>query len=196
MGAKLNPSYWTIYLKQCEHFGETRHPELAGFAARYRLAKAFTDMNAPGIGKETLAIYNAAMNVSLSFTALERLEKAIDQFSKNRLHRHPVIVPIFHDAIVQGDFDELLEAIKSTSEAPHRKWNVEHLEAMRASSEANLRPLAEGIRNMMFHGTFTPTSSGLRANKKTVTLLNMLAAEVLASANDEFTLWVKIHGDN
>jgi len=55
----------------------------------------------------------------------------------------------------------------------------------------NVRPFVEGIRNSLFHGKFTPTSSGLRSSKTKRDLLALLADEILLGADDIFQRWLQ-----
>ena len=58
----------------------------------------------------------------------------------------------------------------------------------------DVRPFIEAIRHSLFHGRFTPGTSGQRVNKGLLELLDGLAHVTLRHANQTFSFAIELRG--
>lgn len=54
----------------------------------------------------------------------------------------------------------------------------------------DVRPVAEGLRNLVVHGLFTPEGSGFARSPAIRTFIAALAREVTASTDQHFSAWL------
>ncbi len=184
-----NPQFWGRYLLAAKSRAETPSRILANFAARYRMAKSLESIVLTGYSAEARRGYLVAMKVALAYSALETLERGIDRFSPNK--RTPIFFPRLGTQVSEGKLDDLLSSLIEAAEPRFRTSFAKRLDVMKTSTDpVNLRPLVEGLRNSMFHGKFTPTSSGLAKSKRNSDLLESLAEEILHTSDRLFEEWL------
>jgi hypothetical protein len=163
---------------------------LANFSARYRFASSLEDLGLPGFSEATKHGYLVATKLAYAYSALEALERGIGRFSVKE--RSQIIDFRVAGKIADGKFDEALQQIFEAAEPNMAARVQEGLDSMMSNLDSgNVRPFVEGIRNSMFHGKFTPTSSGLRTSKSKRDVLARLADEILLGADDIFSRWLE-----
>lgn len=187
------PKAWKSYIAAVKTSGKKPDQMLANFAARYKLASSLEDIVLQGYSEATRNGYLVATKVAYAYSALEALERAIGSHdSKSRIQ----IVDFRVTAMLErGELSALLVHIVDAAE-PDRKKKVEaNLEQTLANLHSgNVRHLVEGIRNSLFHGKFTPTASGFASSKAKREIFDKLAAEILLTADDRFSGWLKTQG--
>jgi hypothetical protein len=164
---------------------------LANFSARYRFASSLQDLVLPGFSEATKHGYLVATKLAYAYSALEALERGIGTFSVKKNRSQIIDFPVA-GMLANGEFDEALVHIIEAAEPNMVNRVRESLDLMLANLDtANVRPFVEGVRNSLFHGKFTPTSSGLRSSKSKRDVLARLADEILLGADDLFSCWLE-----
>jgi hypothetical protein len=179
------PSDWGIFLKQMKDQPTSLDGELGIFGARYRLASEFSGLQLGSIGADTAAYYSAITKIGLAYTCLERLEKILKDDSHSAINAPDLAGQLRH-----SKFQSLIDLAIDHSD---NKNLISKIESLRTDSEfVNVRPMIEAIRHSLFHGRFTPGTSGQRINKSLLELLDGLANVTLRHANHTFSFAVKL----
>lgn len=179
------PSNWHIFLQQIKEQPTALDSELAIFGARFRLATEFSGLELGNIGSETAAYYSAIAKIGLAYACLERLETILLDKSHSAINA-PDLAARLRSERYEGLFDLAIE--HSTNEKLKEKLKILRYE----SDENNVRPFVESIRHSLFHGRFTPGTSGQRVNKGLIELLDDLAHVTLRHANQSFSFAIKL----
>lgn len=161
--------------------------ELGIFGARYRLASEFSGLELGKIAADTSAYYSAITKIGLAYTCLERLEKIL----KDDKHS-AIAAPDLASKLRQARYSSLIDlAIEHSS----NKNLISQIESLRLDEKFdNVRPFIEAIRHSLFHGRFTPGTSGQRVNKSLLELLDGLAHVTLRHANQSFSFALVLRG--
>ena len=184
------PKSWKKYITYVKSADQIPNQMLANFSARYRFASSLEDLGLPGFSEATKHGYLVATKLAYAYSALEALERGIGRFSVKE--RSQIIDFRVAGKIADGKFDEALQQIFEAAEPNMAARVQEGLDSMMSNLDSgNVRPFVEGIRNSMFHGKFTPTSSGLRTSKSKRDVLARLADEILLGADDIFSRWLE-----
>ena len=155
----LMPSYYENYLSRKHSItNEEIKRRLHRFPFRYRLAKAFTGINAVGLGKSK-AGYEAGMKVFLAYTAYEEIHEAAllmkvrsAQAKYNTIRSNNIL------------------AAKLRKNERLKKLLLTHADDAKLRSNLNnfynaitndMMVLACAIRNIYAHGEFTAGGAGL-----------------------------------
>jgi hypothetical protein len=125
------------------------------FFARYRMAKQFESANFKGASKKLQEGYSAIIRVGLAYSALESLERLT---GVPRSAHKPIIETDLALALRSPDVDKLFEELKRDLDSWQLKTRIES--SHRGESD-DVRPIAEGIRHLTFHGHATVHSFGL-----------------------------------
>jgi hypothetical protein len=184
------PKSWKKYITHVKSADQIPNQMLANFSARYRFASSLEDLGLPGFSEATKHGYLVATKLAYAYSALEALERGIGRFSVK--DRSQIIDFRVAGKIADGKFDEALQQIFEAAEPNMAARVQEGLDSMMSNLDSgNVRPFVEGIRNSLFHGKFTPTSSGLRTSKSKRDVLARLADEILLGADDIFSRWLE-----
>lgn len=186
-----NAKSWSKYIRFCELNGIDIEDRFSKFNARYRLASAFDGIQAEGIGKPTLDIYNSVLSVAFSYSALEALEKALTISDAGLWRKSPINSEQIPKLLREESLNSLCSLIVDTEDRKDRKRRLtERFNLILEDPlETDVRVLAEGIRNVVFHGLFTPNASGIRSIKQTRSL-HSFSSEILDAADLQFERWV------
>lgn len=188
-----NVAKWAAYIRFCDQNRIQINNRVSKFNARFRLAYSFSGLLAPGMSGGTLRTYNSATKIAFSYSALEALEKAIIPRSETGSHRFPIYSEKLVASLKAGELASLIQLIAETEDNEFRSKRfldrVEHL--ARSETDGNTRAIAEGIRNVVFHGLFTSNGSGSSIRRvSTLSLLDNYAYEILDTAEDQFGIWL------
>jgi len=161
---------------------------LAKYRARRNYAIGFTSGDVAGMSRSTSDAYDAMLKLGLAFTAAELLARVTGQ--KNSLG---IKSEAFAKALNQGKFDKLLQGIEAdhlrrypkSSPNQLRKWQA-------ATAKTDLTALVSQFRNYMFHGSFSPTESGLAKSKALRDLVVDLAGQTIESCEIALDKWLKL----
>jgi hypothetical protein len=182
-----------MYVRFCNENGVQIDTRIAKFNARYKIASAFTGLNAEGIEKPTLDVYSVIAKVALSYSALEALEKALLVSPHRNQLKHPVSSPNIAAALAEGRFSHLIELISDSEDNEYRRSTLQNrIEQIGMNLDtADARPFAEGIRHVFFHGLFTAHAAKLIGKRSARLLLIEFSQEVLDAADLGFANWLK-----
>ena len=156
------------------------------FAARYRMARDLESVTFRSLATSTSAGYAAGLRVGLAYSALESFEFLASD--STRLKK-----------FVQVGDEEVASQLRSPrlarlvafiqAENENKRLHTRIAEFLDDPTDVNVRPVAEKIRHLVFHGAFTAHGSGA-VTKTATSTLNALSDAVLRSTDAHFTLWV------
>ena len=160
---------------------------LAKYRARSNYAIGFTSGDVAGMSRNTSDAYDVMLKLALAFTAAELLARVTGQ--KNNLG---IKSQAFVDALNQGNFDKMLKGV----EADHlRRYPNSSLNLVgkwkAATPKTDLTALVSQFRNYMFHGSFSPTESGLAKSEFLRNLVLELANQTIESCELALDNWLK-----
>jgi len=133
--------------------------DLNRFCYRYRLAKCFEGIFAPGVGP-TLHLYSIMNKVFLCVTAYEALVKAgfkwqgFDSPFKNEFYE-PILADNLRD-------NKKLKTLLTTY-LDKEKDLINKVDDFFSSYSADVHPIAFGLRHVYAHGDFTASAAGMRS---------------------------------
>lgn len=160
---------------------------LAKYRARRNYAIGFTSGDVAGMTKSTSDAYDVMLKLGLAFTAAELLARVTGQ--KNSLG---IKSEAFAKALNQGKFDKLLQGIEADHLRRYPKSSPNQLKKWQASTpKTDLTALVSQFRNYMFHGSFSPTESGLAKSKALRDLVLDLSMQTIESCEMALDKWLK-----
>lgn len=136
------------------------------FFARYRLVTEITGLEFHSLKGSTARGYEIGVRLGLAYTALETLQKATGR-------QLPAVKDGKAARILRGlrrsEFETFIESTASSKKLRER------LKSMFASQKImDLMPLLEAIRHSVFHGSYTPKSSGFTKSAEVRLLLDLV----------------------
>jgi len=160
---------------------------LAKYRARRNYAIGFTSGDVAGVTKSTSDAYDVMLKLGLAFTAAELLFTVTGQ--KNSLG---IKSEAFARALNQGRFDKLLQGIEADHLRRYPKSSPNQLNKWQsATAKTDLTALVSQFRNYMFHGSFSPTESGLAKSKALRDLVLNLSNQTIESCEMALDNWLK-----
>lgn len=153
------------------------------FAARYRMASKLEGVRFTGFSATTQAGYTEGLRVTLAYSALEALESVVQSLGRGVIVDSPTLADVFRSqrcSRLRTHLDLLLADKKL-------KARICELED---ESVTDVRPVAQGLRVVVAHGSFSPDGSGLSRSRTTHKFVADLAQEVIASTDRHFTAWL------
>ena len=160
---------------------------LAKYRARRNYAIGFNSGDVAGMSRSTSAAYDAMLKLGLAFTAAELLAQVTGQ--KNSLG---IKSQAFAKALNQGKFDKLLQGIEADHLRRYPKSSPNQLQKWQAATaKTDLTTLVSQFRNYMFHGSFSPTESGLAESKALRDLVLGLSNQTIESCEMALNKWLK-----
>jgi hypothetical protein len=160
---------------------------LAKYRARRNYAIGFTSGDVAGVTKRTSDAYDVMLKLGLAFTAAELLSTVTGQ--KNNLG---IKSEAFAKALNQGKFDKLLQGIVADHLRRYPKSSPNQLNKWQAATaKTDLTGLVSQFRNYMFHGSFSPTESGLAKSSELRKLVFELANLTIESCELALDKWLK-----
>lgn len=178
------PTDWHLFLQQMKDQPTSLDSEFSIFGARYRLASEFQGLHLRSFSSETSSYYSAITRIGLAYTCLERLEKILEDKSHSAIY-----APDLANKLRQPRFTSLVELALEHTDNKTLRANLESLRS--EASVSDVRPFIEAVRHSLFHGRFTPGTSGQRVNKGLLELLDGLAHVTLRHANQSFSFAIK-----
>jgi dsDNA-binding SOS-regulon protein len=160
---------------------------LAKYRARRNYAIGFTSGDVAGMTKSTSDAYDVMLKLGLAFTAAELLARVTGQ--KNSLG---IKSEAFAKALNQGKFDKLLQGIEADHLRRYPNSSPNQLKKWQAATpKTDLTALVSQFRNYMFHGSFSPTESGLAKSKALRDLVLDLSNQTIESCEMALDKWLK-----
>ncbi|MEY3934233.1 MAG: hypothetical protein RLZZ606_832 [Actinomycetota bacterium] len=127
------------------------------------------------------------LKVSLAFSAVEMLAKVISRKGQLGIQNESVV-----RAINSGKFDKMLDSIeKDNLRRFGRASTVVSTKREPLPLNADLTNFVYMLRNFNFHGSFTPTETGLASSSRLRTLMLDLAMSSLEAGEVALQKWVK-----
>lgn len=153
------------------------------FAARFRMASGMRSVAYPGMGRVTAEGYSVALRVALAYTALEAWEKAMHLGKQTAVD----------DEELAGDFRSAgLARLREHLLAASRPGLRSRVALVAGKDEViDVRPVAEALRNVVFHGDFTPGGAGLTRSAVARAWTRRLSQAVLVTVEADFEAWVE-----
>ena len=176
---------WRRVISNRDSLSKDEFAWLAKYKARSTYARGMVYQPVGGLGEGTSHGYYVMLKVSLAHTALEVLGNA----TGNNI---PVTNAALSNALRAGVFNKLLE---SSGRALTRKAGLEFAPSLPKYAEpdsqhSDLKSFLGLCRNLMFHGTFSPSESGLSSSANRRKLLLTLADDCLAQCETHLDRWL------
>jgi hypothetical protein len=179
-------SSWSKVLLHRDVLSRQEFSRASQYRARYEFARDFRDFNIPKSSDQTKESYFVLLKLGLAYSAIEILENLLD-----RGRRVMVKDEAFAAALGTGEFRKLLSHLRNRANR-NGSDNSKYLDKYEKPRPGeNLADLVRHSRNVVFHGSITPTSIGLGSSKKRRELVLGLANSSLVACNREFARWAK-----
>jgi hypothetical protein len=176
------PTAWKLYVSEKKK-NDSVDPNLAVVAARYRLASEFHSLVLQGFSAPTAKFYSSVTKLGLAYSCLEHLEKVTDSS---------------WNAILDP---ELARQVRSTKFKPIAENALDQLESKKAilalkrlmedQEQQDIRPIVVALRHSLFHGQFTPGSTGLKATATNLKFLEELGQATLRTIDNAFSIAIE-----
>jgi hypothetical protein len=171
--AARNPSAWGVHIT----LTGKPSPLAAVFGARFRMASAFNGANFPGVAVRTADSYSAVLRCVLAYSTWESLRAATEVSAR----------------VDSADLAERSRGTRGFLDYLIGKTDVGVRKGVQRVAEGesdNVRYILAAVRHLHAHGAWTPSSAGF-TTKRSIALLNDLAAESLEAVDAAFTTWVQ-----
>jgi hypothetical protein len=179
-------SSWSKVLLSREVLTKQEFSRASLYRARYEFARDFRDLSSPETSSQTRESYFVLLKLGLAHSAVETLEGI---FKK---HRRVVIRDEnFIMALQSGVFKKLISHLQERARKPGRDSSGDLEKYLNPSPREDLADLVRHSRNVVFHGSVSPTSIGLNASRKSRELILGLANSSLTACDAEFSKWAK-----
>lgn len=181
----MNPSSWGRY-QAIVPPGDPSRSDASRLAARYRMATDLESVTFRSLATSTGDGYAAGLSVGLAYSALESFERLASE------SRNPEKFVVVKDEEVASQLRSPRSAKRVAflqAENENKRLHRRIADFMDDPTDVDVRPVAEKIRHLVFHGAFTPHGAGA-ITKTARGTLNALADAVQKSADSHFTLWV------
>ena len=156
------------------------------FCNRFRLAKAFKRIDAPGYQAGTISSYSAILKVSLVFSAFEVFLKTIGT-------NHKGAMALCRDHIEEDSKIGIIRRIPNNQKFFHFVGTFltgddlkKQLGAFLQGEKTSLYTLARGVRHIFLHGVLTSTPTSIPTGQ-VVQICNILSESLLQVMDAEFT---------
>jgi hypothetical protein len=158
---------------------------LAKYKARCKYVRGLSGTTILGLGERVSEGYFAMLKLSLAFSAIEMIATVTRRRNNIGIHSHS-----FVRAIKSGKFDKLLKAIDRDNDRRYPNSTSNEYERWRGVNiDADLTRLVAQCRNFMFHGSFSPSESGLSDSKVVRGLMLELAEVTLIAGDKALEVW-------
>lgn len=158
------------------------------FAARYRMASKLESVHFSGFSDATSAGYTEGLRVALAYSALESLEAVASSDRRRPEKVLTVVSPALSSAFRSTQCARLREQLDQRLDGKDLPRRLRDL--TQDLNVEDVRPVAEGLRNLVVHGLFTPEGSGFSRSVAIRTFIAALAREVTASTDRHFSSWL------
>jgi hypothetical protein len=130
--------------------------------------------------------YFVMLKLSLAFSAVEMLAKVISRKGQLGIQNEAVV-----QALNTGKFDRLLSAMDNDNNRRFSKAKKSESKHWRnLPLDSDLTEFVYQCRNFIFHGSYTPTETGLASSVRLRTLVLALAISTLDAGELALEKWV------
>lgn len=196
------PAAWRAYLAYVNDlpgrpWQDNLHSSLSRFGSRYRAASSMRVDFA--IDTNAFRGYSDLLEAAMAYSALEALERALEQDPKiSRLRGKRAQQKFLEVKLASDELSCMFrsrEATKLRQALQTFLTDDKHRAKLRtlADGGSGIRPLVKGIRHLAFHGLVAPSTIAYGwSDKDTIEgLLVGLKYETLAATDTHFTMWVE-----
>jgi hypothetical protein len=160
---------------------------LSKYCTRRNYAIGFTSGDVAGMTKSTTDAYYVMLKLGLAFTAAELLATVTGQKGSLGIKSESVA-----KALNEGKFDKMLLGVEADHIRRYPKTSPNQLKRWKlATAKTDLTTLVSQFRNYMFHGSFSPTESGLAKSKVFRDLVLDLSIQTIDSCEMALEKWLK-----
>lgn len=177
-----DPSSWRKFVTLKSSYSASEFAAFSRYRARYKLAQGLDSITVEGMAQATVESYFVALRVTLAYTALESLEKALSVGPGTQVIDEKLL-----EQLLDKRNSEMCQALLESIDPDNHPREREKFRKLLDGESKNLRSAAYAIRNLMAHGVLTANRLGLDKSKARRQLLNDLADCVLAAADKRFT---------
>jgi hypothetical protein len=177
-------SAWSVFINFKDRVSRTELSKAARYQARLQLATGFRDLPLANVSIATAESYFVLMKLALAYSDLEALESLL---GKNYVR---VTDELFHHALCQGQFDQLIQHLITAAKDQRRPTDEELVLFRGLAVPQDLTPIVKHSRHAVFHASATPNSLKLQSSPERRRLLLGLAYSTLASCEESFGRYV------
>lgn len=185
----MEKKIWNRVLKLKPHLESSTFALLSKYKARSSFAIGLRNTPNENLGTDTSEAYFVVLKLSLVYSALELLEGATGNSKGIHVRNSHVAY-----ALANGRFAKLLKQIEESTpktSLPKVLKTIESLTSKDSSVfERNLFPFVALCRNLMFHGSFSPSGSGLLNSRENRELLLGLAFTSIRAGDLFLDAWL------
>lgn len=191
------PTHWSDFEKSVGPQGwrgdTNPHGTFSRFSARYRAAQSYAGASFPDHSDEIANAYSAMIGVGLAYSALESLARAEAHVPGQGQPSNQAIGEMARtfsvlDSQLALDFRTRPYFAKQLIRFTNKQLAARILQCQEGDDD--LRPVAEGVRHLAFHGVLSPgTAGGTRIS----VFFEELRKATLRTTDQEFTRWFTAH---
>lgn len=160
---------------------------LSKYKARRKYVLALRSTNLEGLGVGVSEGYFVMLKLSLAFSAVEMLARVISRKGQLGIQNEVVV-----KAINVGKFDKLIVATHNDNKRRFSKVDEADLQRWRnLPLDSDLTDFVYQCRNFIFHGSYTPTETGLASSARLRALVLDLAMSTLDAGELALQNWVR-----
>ncbi len=148
------------------------------FFARYNLVNEYAHIEFRTIRGKTAQGYEVGLRIALLHTALESLSKVLDKQGQLVLRDKSV-----SKLIRKFRGTDLEKYLVSSASGKGLKGRLSQL--FESQNVADFMPIVEALRNLVFHGAFTPNSIGFTTNQEVRLLLDLISHVIIDVIEEE-----------
>jgi hypothetical protein len=178
------PTNYAVYLKLAKSTHKTTAlKHLTRFAFRYRLAKDFTGLKAPNVGK-TLAGYDVITKLFLAYTAYEAIITAARYLSVRSVLQHELNTRFEPELAIKLRSNEKLKEFLLTH--PQDAALTNKVKLFFDGTTSDIVCIAYSLRNIFAHGDLTASPIGTETIAKRE-VFTSLADAILVYCDETFS---------
>jgi hypothetical protein len=160
---------------------------LSKFKARRNYVLGLRSTKIEGLGVGVSEGYFVMLKLSLTFSAVEMLSTAISRKGNLGIRNESFI-----RALNSGKLDKLITAMDRENQRRFPSGKSELIKKWKnLPVDTDLTKFVYQCRNYMFHGSFTPTETGLSTSSQMRVLILDLAMSTLQAGDDSLRMWAK-----
>lgn len=185
----MSPNVWSKAIANKEHFAEDVFTLLSKYKARRDYVAGLRNTMSTGLSNNASEAYFVLLKLALAYTAVELLKDAIGG-------RFSVRDAGFAAELQKGTFDKMLASMEKNLAAKYDGGSGIRTRTYLKATDKNpdLIKFVADCRNLMFHGRFTPSETGLDKSSRRRALLLGLANQTIAECDSGLNTWLEKQG--
>jgi hypothetical protein len=186
----MEPKTWNRILRVRSSIPDDTFSLLSKYRARTAYLQSLTHGESEVLTKGTSEAYFVFLKLSLTYTAIELLHKATGS-----TNTFSIKYPQISVELTSGKFQKLTDQILKATPSKEREKVSGYIRSITDPSanldEVNLQRFVALCRHLMFHGSFSPSGSGLSKSRRQRNLLLGLANASNEQADIFLDKWVQ-----